>query len=320
MIKRFLYYLLSLDPLNQRLVHAIKVTIIFIVSSIIALIWRKPESFWIVITATLLPDISLSIPEKQKKYMLLITGVGIALIMLFLSNLSEIKAYQLVTLFITTTIGIGFIYFGEKYFGVGLYFAIFSAIALTKNFSSIESLNIFFNVLTGTLVSTILYTSFPVDLSLFSARMNIRKSLKDISKLFLSYDSVDDNNFAALREESWQTLHTPISLLPEISAPKERKLLTEKYVDCAWNIRRLLVLLRSLKAQYPSCVPLVANYCNILGEHFAKMILNQKYESDEFSFEFLEDVSPLIKKILQDITINYMNICKIISHGKYNDT
>lgn len=309
------HYFLSLDPTGERLEHALKVTLIFSIAAIIALIWRRPGAMWMVIIATLISDVSLGLSGLKKHLVVILSGISISLLFLCLTDLSQFKALALIALFITTFFGIGFIIFGQKYFAVGLYLAIFAAVALVGNSNDADAINRFFNALAGTVIAYLVYFYFPLDLTILTARSNIRKTFHDLANLFDAYALADDQAYADLRMKTWHTFNVISRLAAGAKVSQQRIKLTLEYSECSWQLRRLLVLLFQLKPSYPMVTPQIAAYCHAISSQLRLLTLPYKQSAMQLP-EVPENLPLLINKTISQIETSYKNLHVILAAGR----
>lgn len=302
-------YVIAHDPQFKWLSHCIKVTIIFTISASVVFFYHNSHSIWFMILATFLCDTSLRFEEKDKKKIVIISGVIISFVIFSQTLANQYMPLNLIYMFVIIFLGIYAIRLDMRCFIPGLYMAIFVILTFSMHTNSLYDayMRVVFSVL-GMLLAYIVYFYLPINFNNYVIKLNIKKSIVDLSDFCKSFATHNNEEFKKLRISTWNI----VTVIIDLAKSTEEKSLEEelkKYSQKLIEMRRLLVLLYQCR-----------DIDNKLGkdiDFFCQELSKQIESVDDFkqqikSLEINKDFPEYIKEILVLANDRCLDISKSI--------
>lgn len=279
----------ELDPVFMRLEHSLKVAIISMISGAVALLVRKPEIYWLVLTATLMPDVIYTMQGIKAHVVYWVCAILIALFLLILSPLGQFEVAGGVCVFIFALIGLSIPIFDRSIFPLGLYIAIFAILAIMHFSDGYLAMNAAISSIAGSVLAYLLYYLIGFNFPYLAVRAHLRKSIADISNLLLKFN-VSENEFYQARLHSWKSTQVIRDLTQALAVTLRRKKRTQQYYETLWAIRRRLTLLHGQLSLIENDEAAVYSNLEKLGGFLKELTI--PYESKGESFPVIDGQLP----------------------------
>ncbi|MED7820147.1 MULTISPECIES: hypothetical protein [unclassified Francisella] len=303
------HYVIVHDPQFKWLSHCIKVTIIFTISASFVFFYHNNHSIWFMILATFLCDTSLKFEEKDKKKIVIISGAIISFVIFSQTLVNQYIPFNSIYMFAVIFFGIYAIRLDMRYFIPGLYTAIFVILTFSMHTNSLYDayMRTVFSVL-GILLAYIVYFYLPIDFNHYVIKLNIKKSIIDLSDLCKSCATHNNDEFKRLRISTWNIVTIIIDLA---KSTKEKSLEEElkKYSQKLIEMRRLFLLLYQCREIDNKLGKDIDFFC----QELSKQIENaNNLEQQIKSLEINKDLPEYIKEILVLVNNGCFDIIKSI--------